>query len=209
MVRSSKYSRLITVKLLVAVSAAALVALAMMSGSANAVVYAKKISIRIVDNTPRRAMSAAFCPTGHVSIHYEFGTRADPCNVTPFTVPHIDANGGRYPEGAWPSATYAANPLGVVVRMKDGPLLYFYAKNPTLGEPFFEASVGPGDCSVKFPCRHTKYHLSEGELKTVRVGATYVRFHREGDWRDGSFLHGVSYKIMTIEICGARPENCR
>ncbi|MFL5844365.1 MAG: hypothetical protein ACJ762_06695 [Solirubrobacteraceae bacterium] len=29
-------------------------------------------------------MSAAFCPYGHVSIHYQFGTTHDPCNVTPF-----------------------------------------------------------------------------------------------------------------------------
>jgi hypothetical protein len=203
----SKYLRLRTATAVAASLAAAAVLMAM-AASANAVVYANHITIRVVDNTPRHSASFRFCATGHVNIDYEFGQVADPCLRTPFIVPYVDANGGHYPD-KWISATYTGNPIGVIVQLNGGPKLYFYAKNPTLGEPFFQAGVAPESCSFGFPCIRTRYHMSAGELRTVRVGNTIVRFHREGDWRDGSFLNGVTYKPMTIEICGASVANCR
>jgi hypothetical protein len=203
----SKYLRLRTATAVAASLAAAGVVMAM-SASANAVVYANDIAIRVVNNSPHHTASFRFCATGHVNINYEFGQVADPCTVTPFIVPYVDANGGRYP-ATWPSADYTGNPIGVIVQLNGGPKLFFYAKNPTIGQPFFQAAEGSVSCSFQYPCFHTRYNMSAGELRTVRVGNTYVRFHREGDWRDGSFLNGVTYKRMTIEICGASTAYCR
>ena len=202
---SSKCLRLQTVRLLGALFAAVLVSMAA-SASAGAVVYAKDIAIRVVNNSPYTA-SFRFCATGHVNISYEFGQVADPCLRTPFIVPYVDANGGRYPS-TWPSDDYTGNPLAVIVQLNGGPKLFFYAKNPTLNQPFFQASEASVSCSAAHPCFHHRYHMSEGELRTVHVGGIYVRFHREGDWRNGSFLHGITYKLMTIEICGATPGSC-
>lgn len=84
--------------------------------------------------------------------------------------------------------------------------LHFYVKNPTLGLPFFEASRGPMSCSVGSPCSHEKIGMVQGELQTRNVGGVLIRFHREGDINGG--LNGSSYKVMTIEICGAAGTRC-
>jgi hypothetical protein len=181
--------------------------LMVMSASAGAVYQANDITIRVVNNSPHHTASFRFCATGHVNINYDLGTVADPCNRTPFIVPYVDANGGGYP-AKWISATYTGNPIGVIVQLNGGPKLFFEAKNPTFGEPFFRVGQASASCSYSDPC-HTRYHMSAGQLRTVRVGDTYIRFHREGDWRDGSFLNGVTYKPMTIEICGASTAYCR
>jgi hypothetical protein len=205
---TSRYLRLHTIRMLVALCAAALVAM-VVSASASAVYQANDITIRVVNNSPHHTASFRFCATGHVNINYEFGQVADPCLVTPFIVPYVDANGGRYPS-TWISATYTGNPIGVIVQLNGGPKLFFYAKNPTIGEPFFQVGEGTETCSFSFPCIRTRYNMSAGELKTVRVGTTYIRFHREGDWNStGSFLNGTVYKPMTIEICGASTTYCR
>ena len=205
MVRSSRYSRPQTIRVLVALCATALVAM-MMSAPAGAVVYAKHIAFRVVNNSPYTA-SFRFCATGHINISYEFGQVADPCLRTPFIVPYVDANGGRYPS-TWPSDDYTGNPVAVIVQLNGGPKLFFYAKNPTLNQPFFQVSEASVSCSAAHPCFHHRYHMSEGELRTVQVGGIYVRFHREGDWRNGSFLHGISYKLLTVEICGKTAGSC-
>ena len=192
----SKYLRLRTATVVAALAAATAVALAM-AGSANALVGANDITIRVIDNT-QHSISAAFCPNGHaINAEYGLGLRADPCNYTPFTVPYIAANGGRYPEGSWPSTTYTANPLGVIVRFRllaDRKPLYFYAKNPIIGAPYFEYSYG-GDA------RRSVTMGVQGEILDRVVGPTVVRFHRGGDHN--------GYKVMTIELCGASTAYCR
>ena len=205
-VRSSRYSRLQTINVLVALCASALVAM-VVSAPAGAVVYAKKIALRVVNNSPYTA-SFRFCATGHVNISYEFGQVADPCLRTPFIVPYVDANGGRYPS-TWPSDDYTGNPVAVIVQLNGGgPKLFLYAKNPTLNQPFFQVSEGSVSCSAAHPCFHHRYHMSQGELRTVQVGGIYVRFHREGDWTVGDFPNSISYKLLTMEICGTTPGSC-
>lgn len=167
--RSSKHVRLQGRKIFLALLAAALVLMAV-SAPVNAVKLDRgvKIAIRMVNNSKTR-ISAAYCPLGHVSIQYKFGTRHDPCNQVTYTH-RLNGGGDRY--------TYTANPVGIVVT-GNHKTLYFYARNPAIGKPFFEING-------------QKVSMVEGELATRHaVGAT-VRFHREGD-RDG-------HKQMTIEI---------
>lgn len=220
----SKYLRLRTATVVAALAAVPVVALAV-AGSANALVGTNDITIRVIDVSHEHSISAAFCPNGHVSTLYEAGFRSDPCAYTPFTVPYIAANGGRYPEGPWPSATYTANPLGVTVRFRlhgtnGEPLqpyqiydispitglpylyasytelepLYFYAKNPAIGSPFFVYAYGGGP-------QQRVYMGVQGELQDRLVGPSWVRFHRGGDFN--------GLKVMTIEICGAARSYCR
>ena len=180
----SRYLRLRTAMVGAALLAAALAAMTV-SEPANALVYANDISIRVVNNS-QTPISAAFCPNGHVSWDYRLGIRkGDPCNVTPF-VTTIAGNGGRYPVGPWPNNPhpYTANPLGVVVR-GNGKTLYFYASNPQIGLPFFEANGA-------------KVELVQGELQTRHPDGATVRFHREGDIKGG--LNAPTNKVMTIEI---------
>jgi hypothetical protein len=128
------------------------------------------IDMSVYNDSPT-PVSAAFCPNGHVSLHYQFGTTHDPCDVTPY-VHHLGANGARYNH-------YRANPVGVIVRAPHHRTLYFYAYNPSVGKPFIEVNGH-------------RYALVEGELKEVPVDGAIVAFHRHGD-RDG-------YKIMIIQI---------
>ncbi|MBS1895093.1 MAG: hypothetical protein JST59_27655 [Actinobacteria bacterium] len=117
-------------------------------------------------------VSAAACLNGHVSLHYQFGTTADPCDVTPLVQPHLWAGGTR-----WNNLT--ANPIGIIVRAPHHKTLYFYAYNPSIGKPFVEVNGH-------------RYALVEGELKEVPVDGAIVAFHRHGD-RDG-------HKVFLIQI---------
>lgn len=125
-----------------------------------------------ITNDSATPISAAYCPNGHVSIHYQFGTAADPCNVTPIVNHYINANGGRW-------NGLKANPMGFVVRAPGHKTLYFYAYNPSVGKPFLEVNGH-------------RYALVEGELKVVPVDGALVAFHRHGD-RDG-------HKVFIIQI---------
>jgi hypothetical protein len=128
------------------------------------------IDLRVVNNSST-GITAAYCPRGHVSTHYIFGTTHDPCNVTPF-VTHISGHGDRY-------QSYKAPKLGVILRAAHHQTQYFYLRNPSVGLPYMVVNG------------HT-YRLVQGELKTVHVAGGTVRLHREGD------RHGL--KIMTIEL---------
>jgi len=150
---------------------AALMAM-MIATPTGATVYTRGVDIDMsVYNDSPTPVSAAFCPNGHVSIHYQFGTTHDPCNVTPY-VHHLGANGARY-------NGYRANPMGIIVRAPHHKTLYFYAYNPSVGKPFVEVNGH-------------RYALVEGELKEVPVDGAIVAFHRHGD-RDG-------HKVMIIQI---------
>jgi hypothetical protein len=125
-----------------------------------------------ITNDSSTYVSAAYCPNGHVSTHYQFGTAADPCNVTPIVNHHIAAHGGRW-------NGLKANPMGFVVRAPHHKTLYFYAYNPSIGKPFIEVNGH-------------RYALVEGELKEVPVDGSIVAFHRHGD-REG-------HKVFIIQI---------
>lgn len=150
----------------------ALLATMLIASPTSATVYTRgndfDMSITNDSSTP---ITAAYCPNGHVSIHYQFGTTHDPCNVTPY-VRHIGANGDRY-------NGYRANPVGIVVRAPHHKTLYFYAYNPSVGKPFVEVNGH-------------RYALVEGELKVVPVDGALVAFHRHGD-REG-------HKVFIIQI---------
>jgi hypothetical protein len=144
----------------------------MVVGSAGANVYTRGNDFDMsVVNDSSTPVSAAFCPNGHVSIHYQFGTTHDPCNVTPY-VHHLGAHGARY-------NGYKANPIGIIVRAPGHKNLYFYAYNPSVGKPFIEVNGH-------------RYALVEGEVKEVPVDGAIVAFHRGGD-RDG-------YKVFLVQI---------
>jgi hypothetical protein len=107
-------------------------------------------------------VSAAYCPKGHVSIHYKFGTNPNPCSVTPF-VHWMHARGGRYDD-------YHANPVGVVVTAPStNKSFYFYVRNPSVGLPFIEANG---------------HHLTmvEGQETHMVVAGGLIAFHRRGDY---------------------------
>jgi hypothetical protein len=128
-----------------------------------------EINMRTVNNGGV-GVTAHYCPRGHVSISYKFGTRHDPCNrVT--EIHHVHRNGGRF--------TYSSNPFGEIIRAEGYHPLYFYARNPSVGRPFIEVNG-------------TTYRMVEGQLTTVHVAGATIRLHREGD-RD-------SLKQMTIEV---------
>jgi hypothetical protein len=150
---------------------------AMVVGSAGANLYTRgndfDLSIVNDSSTP---VTAAFCPNGHVSMHYQFGTTHDPCNVTPY-VRHLSPRGERY-DG------YKANPIGIVVRAPGHRTLYFYAYNPSIGKPFMEVNGH-------------RYALVEGEVKEIPVDGSIVAFHRGGD-RDGHKVFLVQIKKVAV-----------
>ena len=166
-----KVVRLRGVKALIALSAALLLGTAVASPVRANLTEGNEINISVWNNSSH-SMTAAFCPRGHVSISYKFGTRSDPCNITPY-IHHFGRTPAQYTYGE-------VNPVGVVVR-GNGKVLYFYARNPSIGRPFFEVNG-------------QKITFVEGELKTVHVAGAVVKLHRRGD------VHGV--KQMIIEIAG-------
>jgi hypothetical protein len=154
------------------VSLFVVLAAAMIATPVSATVYTRGVDIDMsVYNDSPTAITAAFCPNGHVSLHYQFGTTHDPCDVTPY-VHHLGPNGPRY-------NGYRANPMGIIVRAPHHKTLYFYAYNPSVGKPFVEVNGH-------------RYALVEGELKEVPVDGSIVAFHRHGD-RDG-------HKVFIIQI---------
>ena len=158
-----------TLKLSTAALAAAVMATVMAAPAGANYTKGVDVDLSIVNHSPH-AISAAFCPRGHVSISYQFGTREDPCNVTPY-IHHLSA-GDRY-------GGYKANPIGIVVRGHNRKTLYFYVRNPSLGKPFFEVNGH-------------KYTMVEGELRHIHVAGANIELHRQGD-RD-------KHKIMIIVI---------
>src|SRR4051812_31400247 len=95
-----------TLRVFAALSVAALTSVAA-SAPANANVTEGNNVYLSVWNHSSTDVSAAYCPKGHVSIHYKFGTNPNPCSVTPF-IHFMHAHGGRFDD-------YHANPVGVVV----------------------------------------------------------------------------------------------
>jgi hypothetical protein len=151
---------------------AALMAAMVIAAPTSATIYTRGVDIDMsVYNDSPTSVSAAFCPNGHVSLHYQFGTTHDPCDVTTY-VHHLHAGGARY-------NGYRANPLGVIVRAPHHKTLYFYAYNPSVGKPFVEVNGH-------------RYALVEGELKVVPVDGALVAFHRHGDREN--------HKVIIIQI---------
>jgi hypothetical protein len=184
---SSKYLRLRT-SAVAALVAAGLV-LTAMSGSAsasrcpNVVICAKSISIG-VRNSSKMPIQVEWCPNGHVSSAYQFGTNYDPCSVVTETYNvepggrHIFANAN--PAGLIIQPAYPTGKNSIGAREK---ILYFYVSNPYVGLPFFRA-------------QGEKISLSAGEErfhKTDTVDVAFKRFHDED-------RNGESVKLMRIEI---------
>lgn len=163
-------SRMLRASIVSLVAALMAMMIATPAGADPSYIRGVDIDMSVYNDSPT-PISAAFCPNGHVSIHYQFGTAQDPCNVTPY-VHHLGANGARY-------NGYRANPMGIVVRATHHRTLYFYAFNPSVGKPFVEVNGH-------------KYTMVEGELRVVHVAGATVAFHRHGD-RD-------RHKIMIIQI---------
>ena len=129
------------------------------------------IELKIHNNSPT-AVSAAYCPNGHVNINYQSGLVADPCNITPY-VTNIAANGGSY-------GPYTANPTGVVVRAPNHRTLYLYTRNPYIGAVFFEVNG-------------QKVNMVEGQVtRLATAGGGLVQLERPGDQN--------GHKIMVINI---------
>jgi hypothetical protein len=163
-----------TVKVPAALFVVALTAVAMFAQAtpANAS-YINGVDIELkTDNNSATAVSASFCPRGHVNINYQSGLVADPCNVIT-EVHHIAANGGWY-------GPFTANPIGVVVRAPHHRTLYLYTRNPFIGAVFFEVNGH-------------KVTMVEGQVTRVATaGGGIVELQRPGD-RNG-------HKIMVINI---------
>lgn len=161
-------------KLLVTVLlAAALSAFVVAPGQAS-LSEGSRIHIRMVNNS-KTYITAEYCPKGHVSIHYKFGTHHNPCSVITETR-HLYGSGDRN--------TYTSNPVGIIIK-GNHKTLYLYARNPSVGRPFFELNG-----------QHVT--LYEGQLETRHALGATIRFHREGDISGGLF--NESFKNMTIEI---------
>jgi hypothetical protein len=149
-----------TLKVFAALLVAGLISAAV-SASANANVTEGNNVYLSVWNHSSTGVSAAYCPKGHVSIHYKFGTNPNPCSVTPF-VHWMHAHGGRFDD-------YHANPVGVVVTAPStNRSFYFYVRNPSVGLPFVEANG---------------HHLTmvEGQETHMVVAGGLIAFHRRGD----------------------------
>jgi hypothetical protein len=156
---------------IVAVLAALMVLVIAASAGANNYTRGNDFDTSIT-NDSATPISAAYCPNGHVSISYQFGTRADPCNVTPIVNHYIGPHGGQW-------KGLKANPQGFVVRAAGHKTLYFYAYNPSVGKPFLEVNGH-------------RYALVEGEVKEIPVDGSVVAFHRGGD------VNG--HKVILIQI---------
>ena len=161
-----------SLKVLAAVVATTLVSVVVPASVTANWTEGKNVSLRVVNNTSNHTISAAYCPRGHVSTSYKFGSREDPCNRITETH-HIGRNGGRF--------TYTSNPFGVIIR-GNGKTLYFYIRNPSVGKPFIEFN---GD----------KVSLVEGEIQTRHHGGTTIRLHREGDHSD---LKHMTIEVVSL-----------
>src|SRR4051794_35247291 len=113
-----------------------------------------------VKNSSSTAVSAGYCPRGHVSIHYKFNTHHNPCSVYSFVHP-MHANGGHWND-------YKSNPFGVVVTAPNHHTFYFYLRNPSIGRPFIEANGN-------------KLTMVEGQETHMALAGGTVAFHRRGD----------------------------
>lgn len=167
---TSTYSRLRTTA--VAALVAAGLVLAAMSAPANALTHARDISTGI-RNSSQVPIKVQICPNGHVSIHYQFGTQANPCSTV--TETYTVLPGDRH-------IVFNTNPLGIIISAK-GKTLYFYAKNPIIGLPFFEANG-------------SKVALDAPETRERTVDGVHVRFRR---WVDEP-RHGETVKLMSLEM---------
>jgi hypothetical protein len=132
-----------------------------LSASANANVTEGNPIDLSVWNHSSEGVLAGYCPKGHVSIHYKFGTHHNPCNVTS-EIHQLHAHGGKFSGGG-------ANPAGVVVTSNTThKSFYFYVRNPSVGLPFVEANG---------------HHLTmvEGQETHMVVASGLIAFHRRGD----------------------------
>jgi hypothetical protein len=123
-------------------------------------------------NHSSHSVLAGYCPNGHTSIHYKFGTHHNPCSVTS-EIHRLHAHGGRFDN-------FEANPIGVVVTSNtNGKSFFFYLRNPSVGLPFVEANG---------------HHLTmvEGQETHMVVAGGLIAFHRRGD------VHGVKQFIIEI-----------
>ena len=129
------------------------------------------IELTIPNHSPT-AVSASYCPRGHVNINYQSGVVSDPCNIIT-EVHHIAASGGSY-------GPYTANPTGVVVRAPNHRTLYLYTRNPYIGAVFFEVNG-------------QKVDMVEGQVTMLATaGGGLVQLERPGDQN--------GHKIMVIKI---------
>src|SRR4051795_3150089 len=165
-----------TLKVFAALFVAGLISVAA-SAPANANVTEGNNVYLSVWNHSSTDVSAAYCPKGHVSIHYKFGTNPNPCSVTPF-IQFMHAHGGRFDD-------YHANPVGVVVTAPStNKSFYFYVRNPSIGLPFVEAN---GHVLT----------MVQGQETHMVVAGGLIAFHRRGDY--------YGDKEMIIEILRMPP----
>jgi hypothetical protein len=144
------------------IAAALMLALPASAGATTGV----DIAMRTVNNSSA-TISLGYCP---VITSYNFTADPNPCGRLHYQR-YLSAHGDRY--------TFTANPFGGIIKQAHHHTLYFYARNPSVGRPFFEVNG------------HS-YSMYAGQIRTVHVAGATVELHREGD-RDG-------HKQMTINL---------
>ncbi|MCW2992493.1 MAG: hypothetical protein JWM73_3087 [Solirubrobacterales bacterium] len=145
--------------------AVALLVAGLFAGAASAPVNANVTEGNPIDlsiwNNSSEGVRLGYCPRGHVSIHYKFGTHHNPCNVTS-EIHQLHARGGKFKGGG-------ANPAGAVATSNTThKSFFFYVRNPSVGRPFIEANG---------------HHLTmvEGQETHMVVAGGLIAFHRRGD----------------------------